>query len=149
MTWWREKGDFVWIPLLALALVWLDTTRFTIQWAVQVAGGLTLFTFVEYVVHRWVLHGPLWLGRHERHHSHPQEKVIFPWYFTPVALAFPIILLSTVSVASVVGFLMGTIWFFVWHHVLHQWSSLDAFRARKFHIVAAYAAWHDLHQRRK
>lgn len=147
--WLQEYADFVWLPLLALGLAYYDTTLFTQRWWLCVTLGLAGFTLVEYLVHRFVLHGWLWHGKHERHHQHPQEKVVFPWWYTPTALGGGALLLVMVgpSYALACGFLLGAIWFFVWHYVLHHWAWTGLSRNGTRSIVAKYAAWHDLHHK--
>lgn len=45
------------------------------------ARGIWVAT--EYSIHRWLLHGPLYVNYHKKHHTHYTDK---KWLFTPLIL---------------------------------------------------------------
>jgi len=69
----------------ALAFLALGLNRFSGQWIV--AGGVVIVGFIscglfEYVVHRWVLHGPPSMARrsHAQHHAEPRALISAPLF---------------------------------------------------------------------
>lgn len=145
-TGWRYYTDFVWLPAAALLTTWLDQANWGLAWLLTLIAGFVLFTFVEYAVHRWLLHGPLWSaavlkGRdHQRHHTHPQEYVFFQWWYTPALSAAAWVALGMWSPPLFAGFAVGGMWFFTIHHAMHHWS-------RQWGWLRRYARWHDLHHK--
>jgi dihydroceramide fatty acyl 2-hydroxylase len=132
---WLYRVDFVTFPLLAIVIAAIDCR--SIAWLGWAAAGALLFTFVEYWVHRTALHGLLFHGSHERHHTHPAEYVVFPIYYTPaIFLAFYLVLPLPVFA----GFVAGYCWFLVWHHILHH-VDLNSWPRP----VRRYAIWHLAH----
>ena len=64
---------------------WPSAHRFSGPWVV--AGGVAVVRFMsygllEYVVHRWVLHGPPSLARrgHAQHHREPRALISTPLF---------------------------------------------------------------------
>ena len=68
------------LPLIAAAIAWNGFAgRFSSWiWVVDVAGGLLLYTFIEYAIHRWLFHdADGGAGKREVHMSHhraPRDK---------------------------------------------------------------------------
>jgi sterol desaturase/sphingolipid hydroxylase (fatty acid hydroxylase superfamily) len=140
MSWlkFRYYTDFI-IPPAAIAAVacsaWESVSA---TWLPLILLGLLLFTFIEYWTHRTLLHRVMWHGAHQRHHTHPHEFTIFPWWYLPAIFAgFWFILPSAVYI----GFMLGAMWFFIWHHMIHHWSLQN----RPW--LQAYERWHNLHHR--
>lgn len=83
----------VYAPVAVVLLVWgrsLDPW----QWLACFAGGLLLWTFIEYGVHRFVFHESSWIARlgsggpcHSRHHQTPSEPEFIP---TPLSFSLPV-----------------------------------------------------------
>ena len=81
-----------WVVMLsdlaaALAFLALGLERFSGPWLV--AGGVAIVGFmssglVEYVVHRWVLHGPPSMARrgHAQHHAEPRALISTPLFWS-------------------------------------------------------------------
>lgn len=105
-------------------------------WLGWAAFGVVLFGFIEYVVHRWLLHGPFWSNHHERHHTHPSEHVVFPVYLLPAIFAGFFVALPIPVFA---GFLLGYAWFSAWHGALHHWN------LETHPLIRRYADWHLVH----
>lgn len=127
--------DFVVFPALAAALIAIDCR--SLAWAAWAGFGFTAFGLAEYWVHRTALHGLFFHSQHERHHTHPQEYVTFPLWFTP-SLFFIFYLIMPLPVFA--GFVVGYVWFLVWHHTLHH---VDLTNWPSF--VRRYADWHLRH----
>lgn len=128
--------DFVLYPVIALAVVAYDCRSGT--WLAWCALGVLLFTFVEYWAHRTVLHWFFFHSQHERHHTHPDEYVVFPFWYTPAIFAGFFVCLPLSIFAGVV---IGYVWFLVWHHILHHCDLSRLTFARR------YAIWHLAHHR--
>ncbi len=79
----EENIDWVTFPLLALFIATFAEGIFTPAGLVFVFLGWFTGTYAEYVIHRWVLHGPYWMAVHQRHHENPLEPTRFPLYQTP------------------------------------------------------------------
>jgi sterol desaturase/sphingolipid hydroxylase (fatty acid hydroxylase superfamily) len=102
-----------------------------------ILGGLLLFTLLEYITHRWILHWIMWSKHHQRHHVYPEEYTMFPWWYIPLVMTGFWLLLPN---AMFGGFLWGYALFIWWHHVLHHYD-----RDKLPGWVQRYAAWHDVH----
>lgn len=129
------RADFIAFPLIVVASVaW--SVPVGAGWLAQAFAGLFAFYFAEYWVHRLVLHGFYWHANHERHHLHPEEYVVFPWWFIPgiFTTAFAVMPLPFFT-----GFVVGYIHFTGWHHVLHHAD------LKRWPRIAAYAQWHLVH----
>lgn len=137
--------DYVLFPIGIAAATWLDAGGFRQNppsWIAIAVLGFLAFTYVEYWTHRSVLHDLLWHGQHERHHTNPEEYVVFPYLAVPIGFAAmyaaSIWLLS--SGAAWVGFSTGYLWFVTWHHVLHH-RDLTGWPQ----FVQTYKTWHLRH----
>jgi sterol desaturase/sphingolipid hydroxylase (fatty acid hydroxylase superfamily) len=131
---WRYYVDFIWAPS-TVVIVTVLTAR-SIDWIVLCVLGIVGGSLIEYLVHRFILHGIMWHGTHERHHTHPDEYVVFPVYALPL---FFFCVFWIVPYSIFAGFLIWFIWFVVWHHFLHH-RNLD-----RRPWIKRYAAWHNRH----
>ncbi len=119
------------------------------QLGVAAAGGLIAWSLVEYLLHRYILHGvPPFKGWHAEHHHHPQELIGIPAVASLALIAglvfFPLHwwIDSQLALATTLGFMVGYLAYMVVHHGVHHWPSRHKrwFRARK--------ATHALHHSR-
>ena len=72
-------GDFVAAPAAILILAWLGLAGrdagATLWWLLALVTGLFVWTFIEYVVHRWVYHQiPFFEAYHDAHHDDPDRN---------------------------------------------------------------------------
>lgn len=143
--------DFVMYPTI-VALLFLHDGRallaHPLKWALMFAFGFIVWTLAEYWIHRSVLHGPYWMGIHERHHVHPREQVAFPiWqipmYFTAI---FGLVGVSCGPWTPPVfaGVLVGWIIFFMMHHFMH---SLSPATLAEWPWLQDFARRHNLHHK--
>jgi 4-hydroxysphinganine ceramide fatty acyl 2-hydroxylase len=114
----------------ALAFLALGLHRFSGPWIV--AGGVALVGFMswgwlEYVVHRWVLHGPPSLARrgHAQHHAEPGALISTPLFVIMTgALAFwwllELVLPTGLAALLVFGLYAGYNYFALVHHWQHH-----------------------------
>lgn len=163
--------DFVTIPLAIALVVATEYARGRIGWGWMghAVAGVTLFTFVEYWVHRVLLHKVFWSSHHQRHHSHPVEYVTFSAWFTPAVIVASSFVVAAwgVNGGLLAGWFVGILWFYAWHHVLHHWDlnaivfvykgdgASNAWEREtpeptpmfKHPWLRAYAEWHELHHK--
>lgn len=117
---------------LVAALAFLGIAIHRFSEPVLVAGGVVVLGFLssgllEYVLHRWVLHGPPSLARrgHAQHHGEPGVLISIPLFFMmTVALAFwgilGLLLPAGVAAWFVFGLYSGYNYYAVVHHVQHR-----------------------------
>ena len=107
--------------------------------------GLASWTFIEYVLHRFVLHGlrpfSTW---HAEHHRRPKALICTPTILSAALIAalvfLPALFLGDLwrACAFTFGVLTGYLAYTITHHATHHWHSGNAWvRARK--------RWHALH----
>ena len=124
-----------WVVMLsdlaaALAFLALGLKRFSGPWVV--AGGVAIVGFMscgllEYVVHRWVLHGPPSLARrgHAQHHAEPRALISTPLFVIMTgALAIwgllGLVLPAGLAALLVFGLYAGYNYFALVHHWQHH-----------------------------
>lgn len=109
------------------------------------ALGLVCWSFVEYAMHRFVLHGMRpFSDWHAQHHQRPQALISAPTALSAtliVGLVFlPALLLAGLrpAVAFTLGIVVGYLAYGLVHHATHHWrSELGWLRQRK--------QWHAMH----
>jgi 4-hydroxysphinganine ceramide fatty acyl 2-hydroxylase len=118
-----DFATFIVLFLLALRAA-------VVPWPAAVAsfmGGLLVFTFVEYGMHRWYFHGPTRFadGLHSRHHRHPLAPTAIPCLSSPAA---PVLfwwplscLLGDTQAWFFLSGLIGTYFYYsLVHHLQHR-----------------------------
>lgn len=129
--------------VLALAIgVWVAgpaEQRLTI--ALSALAGLASWTAIEYVLHRFVLHGLKPLQRwHAEHHRQPAVPM-YPPILLSAALIFSLALLPFLildnpwaATALALGVLSGYLAYAITHHAIHHGPSSPTWlRARRWH----------------
>jgi cyclopropane-fatty-acyl-phospholipid synthase len=109
--------------------------------------GLGSWTLIEYLLHRFVLHGlPPFRHWHALHHRRPTDFVYAPTILTATALVglvlVPAWLLGDLrrACALMLGLLIGYFAYSVTHHAVHYWSCNSAWLTQR-------KRWHSLHHR--
>ena len=135
LEWFVDSPANYWVAMfsdLAAALVFLALALHQFSGPVVVAGGVTIVGFMasgllEYVVHRWVLHGPPPVVRrgHAQHHAAPHALISTP-LFAIMAGALAIwgllglVLPAGVATLLVFGLYAGYNYFALLHHCQHH-----------------------------
>lgn len=125
-------SDFVVYPLvivmLAVAGIGDAGEHGAPGWIAAAFACLVLWTLVEYLMHRFVLHHiPYIKQMHDRHHVEEHASVGTPTWLSLGAHAlivfFPLLLAFNFAVASAVtcGLMLGYFWYIGVHHILHHW----------------------------
>jgi len=96
--------------------------------AALVLAGMVLWTLFEYLLHRFLFHGPQPFRRlHALHHTHPTALICSPTWLTAVlfvALVYaPARALGTPlnAAALTLGVLAGYLAYSIAHHAVHHW----------------------------
>ncbi len=124
--------DFVLYALAIAVLIWFlimsgERIGF-IHMTFFVLAGLSLWTFLEYALHRFILHKiepfKTW---HGRHHLRPRALILAPTIVSSALIGLlifaPAFLLSGGLPASAltVGLLIGYLGYALTHHAIHHW----------------------------
>lgn len=123
-----------------------------------VAGGIVMWSLLEYLLHRYVLHGVAPFTQwHGRHHQHPRALIA-----TPTALSLSLFLVLTTlpaclllgdwpAVALTLGLLSGYLVYSLTHHATHHstptWIRHNAWLSRRRICHAMHHAAHHLEAR--
>ncbi len=144
-------ADFYAYPSAAAAFIgvalWIEPSR----WAVSlfaVLAGFAIWTFVEYLLHRYVLHHVKWVkDQHDVHHEDEKALVGTPtWFSLLVFVTFvtmPAILLIPLECACgfTAGMMLGYLWYVTAHYGIHHWH------IRSSGYLARLKRRHALHHR--
>jgi len=140
------------IAVFALAVVvfYAGPIEHRLVTAAWVAGGIVAWSGIEYVLHRFVLHGLQPFARwHAEHHQRPTALICIPTTLSALligALVFaPTWLAAGLwhATALTLGVLGGYLFYAIVHHGTHHWHAGDSgwlklwFKRRK--------RWHALH----
>jgi sterol desaturase/sphingolipid hydroxylase (fatty acid hydroxylase superfamily) len=112
-----------------------------------VGAGALAWTGLEYLLHRFVLHGlPPFSRWHAEHHRRPQALICAPTLLT-AALFVLLIFLPAWWLAApwhacalTLGVLAGYLGYAITHHAIHHWPARSAWLRERKH-------WHSLHHR--
>src|ERR1022692_2820553 len=124
-----------WVAMLcdlaaALAFLALGVSRFSGPFVV--AGGVVVVGFMssglfEYILHRWVLHGPPSMARrgHAQHHAEPRALISTPLFVIMTGALviwglLGLVLPAGVAALLVFGLYAGYNYFALVHHVQHH-----------------------------
>jgi len=143
------RADFlVYGITISILAVFLAITAPSDAWQkilVLVLLGLAGWTFVEYVLHRFVLHGLQPFKRwHLEHHRRPAALICTPTILSSSLIALlvflPSLLLSDLWSASALtlGLLIGYMGYAVVHHAIHHWHGKNAW-------LKQLKRWHGMH----
>jgi len=107
--------------------------------------GLLVFSFMEYVFHRWLFHGrvPLLAGGHAAHHANPQGYDAWPFFLPALVLfcvagAFALVIPLAYAELLASGIAFGYVAYGLGHFVIHR------MRFRR-PLVRRWAARHHIH----
>ena len=115
------------------------------QGAACAALGLASWTFIEYGVHRFVLHGVKpFSAWHARHHRRPTARIYSPTFVSVLLVAALIYLPAWIAwgrwpaCAFTFGVVAGDFGYAVTHHAIHHWRAERGWLGRR-------KRWHGLH----
>jgi len=124
-------ADFYVYPAAAVAFIALALASEPARWLatmVSVLVGILSWTFVEYLLHRYVLHHVKWVKeQHDDHHRDEKALLGTPtWFSMLVFLAFvtmPAVLVGTLETAAgfTAGMMLGYLCYVTAHYGIHHW----------------------------
>ena len=128
---WGYYADFVIYPIAVMALTGTafasPHSHFLLLFVLCCLFELAAWTFIEYVMHRFVFHAvPKIAQMHDRHHANPVAFVGTPSWLSFAAFisaAFlPLWATAGVEAASGVaaGLMLGFTWYIVVHDLIHR-----------------------------
>ena len=133
------------IVALAIVLVRGTPAADGFEIAALIAAGLLAWSGLEYLLHRFVLHGlPPFRGWHAQHHRRPTALIYTPTVFTAALVAagvfLPMWLAGGVwrACALTLGILLGYLSYSLTHHAVHHSRSTGAWLAQR-------RRWHARH----
>ena len=138
--------------ILALAsyLIWSNPRGERLELLILGVAGLMSWTLIEYVLHRFVLHGVQPFQRwHRMHHERPTALICAPTLLSAalvVSLVFlPALLVGDLwrACALTLGLLIGYLAYAVTHHAVHHWPATNQWLASR---KRAHALHHHLRQ---
>jgi sterol desaturase/sphingolipid hydroxylase (fatty acid hydroxylase superfamily) len=145
-------GSIVTDAMLAAAFGWLGATRYhgsLIVAALLVAGGVLLWTLVEYLLHRCLLHGWAKAAReHAKHHRDTHALIATPLMVMPLLAVLIFAALAYATSMGDAALLMfglygGYNYFVIVHHMQHFHPELLA----RSSLFERNLRLHELHHR--
>ena len=141
-------ADFYAYPAATATLMVLAMVGNPRRWMITllaIVTGLACWSFVEYLLHRYVLHHVRWVKEQHDVHHHDQLALIGTptWFSLLVFLAcvtLPALLITSVEVAAGFsgGMMLGYLWYVTAHYGMHHWrikSSGYLGRLRRRHAL--------------
>jgi hypothetical protein len=123
---------------LAIALVVVAPHAHWAADACDAVAGLVGWTGLEYLIHRFILHGvPPFRRWHAEHHARPTAFICAPTIFTALILGtllfLPAWVVGNVWNASALtfGVLCGYVAYAATHHAIHHWQATGAWLRRR------------------
>jgi sterol desaturase/sphingolipid hydroxylase (fatty acid hydroxylase superfamily) len=146
-------ADFVVYPFLVVVLFAYALSRTAsyawVEWCGALVLGVAIWTFAEYIFHRFILHDfPYFADMHDAHHADPTGFVGTPTWFSAAVIIFGILLPlwwgTNFDFASglTTGFMLGYLWYVGIHHAVHHLQVKQSsyfFRARRRHALHHFA----------
>jgi sterol desaturase/sphingolipid hydroxylase (fatty acid hydroxylase superfamily) len=140
-------ADFVIYPIVVVAL---SAAYFTfaydghpLVWLVAALIGAALWTLVEYIIHRFILHHFVYFrDLHAEHHLTPKELID-----TPILISFSFLLVGVLlppwwlfgfgpAAGFTAGMTLGYLTYATMHHAMHHWQiphDTYLYRAKRWH----------------
>ncbi len=153
---------FIFVPLI-LFFGWRSLVEFQlpfIQILLYIIVGLVVWTFTEYVLHRFVFHWkpPGKLGErihfmfHGVHHDYPSDSkrlVMVPVVSIPLAALFYFLFLQVLGNELVapffIGFISGYLFYDMTHYAIHHYNFKSKFwlKLKQHHMLHHYSDMHN------
>lgn len=140
--------EFAFTGSLAIALLATGVGRHAGSWStafLTILAGLVAFSFIEYLFHRWIFHGPdsMYRRGHDTHHLDPLGYDSLPFFLPSVILISLTLVFSLAMPAGLACLLGGTIAFgYVSYGLSHYAIHVMRFRQP---WLRRWAASHHIH----
>lgn len=146
-------ATFVTDVLTAAIFAWLGARWYSgslVAAAAIIVAGMLGWGLIEYLLHRWVLHGVVDVinREHSRHHGQPKATISTPLFVIPICAVLTWAALSLAispgaAALLTFGIYVGYNYFAIVHHLLHHRPSTLA-RSRYFEV---HLRLHEIHHR--
>src|SRR5271170_3770535 len=93
---------------------------------------------LEYAIHRWAEHGPLWETNHKNHHEDPETPTLF-LHTGKGAVALAALITSSAALFSFWGFWSSLIFFLLYYLLVIEGAH---YVAHRFHISRHHMKHH-------
>ncbi len=119
-------ADFYVYPVLILALsvrsIWHGSQVDATHWIASVIVGISAWTALEYVLHRWVLHGmTAFASLHALHHERPIALIGTPtWLSATLFMVLVVVLAQFASAPIADGFVGGLMTGYLAYVLVHD-----------------------------
>ena len=145
--------DFYVYPVVLVALPFLALREpghpSAASWFAAAAIGLAVWTLVEYILHRYVLHNVFYFkGMHDSHHDEPKALIETPIYYSLAFLVIGVLAPAYWAVGPckasgwAFGLTLGYVAFITMHHAMHFWRfphDSYFYRAKHRHALHHYS----------
>lgn len=141
-------ADFYVYPSLAVVFVAFAIVTTPSRWlAVTIAffTGIAIWTFVEYIMHRYVLHHLTWIkDQHAKHHDDQKALIGTPTWLSLVVILIlvlgPVATYTDLGIACgfTAGLMLGYLGYTLAHYGIHHWSARPdsyLFRLKQRHAL--------------
>ena len=142
-------ADFYVYPVVITGLttyaIWQGPEGAWATWLSAFIAGAALWTLVEYLLHRFVLHHvPYIKDMHDAHHEDQQALIGAPIWISlslmVVVVLIPLSLIAeqNVAIGLACGLMLGHFWYGSVHHILHHWKIKPGtywFRLKRRHML--------------
>ena len=133
------------VVILSSLLAWRAPPGLWSMLSLLVLAGLLSWTLIEYLLHRFVLHGlQPFKGWHEEHHARPTALICAPTLLSAV-LFFILVFLPALELGNLwaacavtLGVVSGYLAYAITHHAVHHWRGNSQWLKKRKH-------WHALH----
>lgn len=139
--------DFVVYPIVVIGLSAAYFIRGydarPLMWLAAVLAGAALWTLVEYIIHRFILHHVVFIrDMHDEHHRSPTELIDTPIWLSLSFMLAGVLLPSWwvfgfgISTGFTVGMTLGYLTYGLMHHAMHHWRISHGtylYRAKRRH----------------
>jgi sterol desaturase/sphingolipid hydroxylase (fatty acid hydroxylase superfamily) len=133
--------------VVCLAIYLITASPQDQQWQLSAIAlvGLAGWTFIEYVLHRFVLHGfPPFIRWHAQHHKRPSALICTPTLLSAMLIGIliflPALLLGGTwrACALTTGLLTGYLFYALTHHAIHHLRGSSAWLLKRKHSHALH-----------
>ena len=142
-------GEFIVYPALIAGLatvaLWRTPPERSIVWLAAFMAGVWLWTLVEYILHRYVLHHmPYIKEMHQAHHDEQDALLGTSIWISLGSFAVFLVLPAwfaigpTATAGLAAGMMLGYLCFEGVHHILHHWHikpGTYAYRLKRRHML--------------
>lgn len=111
---------FITPPLTSAFAIYSIRHSFGTLWILELALGCGAWTFYEYALHRWALHGaPIFSDLHALHHRNQKDYIALPPWATLIVYASFWLIFGIGSSPMIIGFSLGYIAYSAIHTAFH------------------------------